>query len=50
VNDELEKWQYLAIADIKVLYLEGVKKTVKNLTQYSWCFSQDLNHAPAKYK
>jgi hypothetical protein len=32
------------------IHLEGLRKAMKNLSQYSWSLGQDLNSGPADMK
>jgi hypothetical protein len=47
---DLERSGHGLIQVYTSICLEGLRKTIKNLGQYSWCPNRDLNQAPIKYK
>jgi hypothetical protein len=52
--DELERiWEEAVVAQAKhypIIYLDGLRKNMKNLIQDSWYPSCDLNQACPKFK
>jgi hypothetical protein len=53
MNDELERISKEAVVAwpryYPIIFLKGLRKTMNNLSQKSWCPGQDSNQAPTEY-
>jgi hypothetical protein len=44
------KWSWTNLRYYPSIWLEGLRKTTKDLNNYTWSLGQDLNSRPPEYK